>query len=115
MIIVYGISNCDTIKKTFDWLKKNKIEYQFHDYKKTGISKEKLVDWSKKVGWQILLNKNSTTWKNLSQPEQQAATTENAAIKIMMKNNSVIKRPVIETGDVILVGFNDNEFIKQLK
>jgi arsenate reductase len=115
MITVYGIPNCDTIKKTLDWLKKNKIEYEFHDYKKSGISKEKLSAWSKKVGWEVLLNRKSTTWKSLSPQEQQAVTTQASAIKEMMKNNSIIKRPVIESGDVILVGFNDNEFIKQLK
>ena len=115
MITVYGIPNCDTIKKTQDWLKKNKIDYRFHDYKKEGISKEKLSAWCKKAGWEVLLNKKSTTWKALSPEEQQAVTNDASAIKVMMKNNSIIKRPVIEKGDVILVGFNDNEFIKQLK
>jgi len=115
MITVYGIPNCDTIKKTKDWLDEHKIKYEFHDYKKSGISKEKLTAWINKTGLEILLNKKSTTWRNLSEKEQQQANNQAAAIKIMMENNSIIKRPVIEAGDVILVGFNETEFIKQLK
>ena len=115
MITVYGIPNCDTIKKTRDWLDEHKIEYTFHDYKKSGISKEKLSAWSKKVGWEILLNKKSSTWRNLSPDEQKKVTSEITAIKVMMENNSIIKRPVIENGDVILVGYNEEQFIKHLK
>ncbi len=115
MVTVYGIPNCDTIKKTQDWLKKNKIEYSFHNYKSDGISKEKLSAWCKKIGWELLLNKKSTTWKSLTPQEQENATTQTAAITIMQQNNSIIKRPVIEAGNVILVGFNETEFIKHLK
>ncbi|UAY52102.1 ArsC family reductase [Ferruginibacter albus] len=115
MITVYGIPNCDTIKKTQDWLKKNKVEYSFHNYKTEGISKEKLAEWCKKVGWEILLNKKSTTWKSLTPEQQESATNQTAAIKIMQQNNSIIKRPVIEAGNVILVGFNETEFSKHLK
>ena len=115
MITVYGIPNCDTIKKTLDWLKKNKIEYEFHDYKKSGISKTKLSEWCKKIGWEVLLNKKSTTWRSLSPEEQQKVTNQTEAIKVMMENNSIIKRPVIEAGNVILVGYNEEQFIKQLK
>ena len=115
MITVYGIPNCDTIKKTRDWFEKNKIEYVFHDYKKSGITKTKLVDWCNKVGWEIVLNKKSTTWKSLSAEDQKSITNATAAIKVMMENNSIIKRPVIEVEDVILVGYNEEEFIKQLK
>jgi len=115
MITVYGIPNCDTIKKTRDWLDEHKIKYAFHDYKKSGISKEKLSAWSKKVGWEILLNKKSSTWRNLSPDEQKKVTSEITAIKVMMENNSIIKRPVIENGDVILVGYNEEQFIKHLK
>ncbi|MEI9933478.1 MAG: ArsC/Spx/MgsR family protein [Ferruginibacter sp.] len=69
-MIIYGIANCDTIKKTLDWFKKNKIDFTFHDYKKVGISKSKLETWSKQVGWEILLNKKSSTWRSLSAAEQ---------------------------------------------
>ncbi|MES1226902.1 MAG: ArsC family reductase, partial [Bacteroidota bacterium] len=112
---VYGIPNCDTIKKTTDWLKKNKIDFSFHDYKKEGITKAKLATWSEKVGWETILSKKSTTWRELSAEEQAKIKSQSAAIKVMMENNSIIKRPVIEAGDKLLVGFNEEQFIKQLK
>ena len=112
---VYGIPNCDTVKKSLDWLKKNKIDYEFHDYKKSGITKAKLEAWSKKVGWEVLVNKKGTTWRKLTAEEQEKVTTQSAAIKVMMENNSIIKRPVVEAGEKLLVGFNETDFIKQLK
>jgi len=112
---VYGIPNCDTVKKSLDWLKKNKIDYEFHDYKKSGITKAKLEAWSKKVGWKVLVNKKGTTWRKLTPEEQEKVTTQSAAIKVMMENNSIIKRPVVEAGEKLLVGFNETDFIKQLK
>ena len=114
-IIVYGIPNCDTIKKTLDWCKKNKIRVSFYDYKKKGISKEKLAIWCKKVGWESLLNKKSTSWRNMTAKEQAATIDQQSAIKVMMVNNSIIKRPVIEKGDALMVGFNEEEYIKHLK
>jgi Spx/MgsR family transcriptional regulator len=114
-IIVYGIPNCDTIKKTLDFLKKNTIPFEFHDYKKSGISKEKLNAWCKQAGWEILLNKKSSTWRGLSIAVQQKITDQTSAIKIMMENNSIIKRPVIEKGKILLVGFIETEIIKLLK
>ncbi|HTC01442.1 MAG TPA: ArsC family reductase [Ferruginibacter sp.] len=112
---VYGIPNCDTVKKSLDWLKKNKIDYEFHDYKKSGITKAKLEAWSKKVGWEVLVNKKGTTWRKLTREDQEKVTTQSAAIKVMMENNSIIKRPVVEAGEKLLVGFNETDFIKQLK
>jgi len=112
---VYGIPNCDTVKKSLDWLKKNKIDYEFHDYKKSGITKAKLEAWSKKVGWEVLVNKKGTTWRKLTREDQEKITTQSAAIKVMMENNSIIKRPVVEAGEKLLVGFNETDFIKQLK
>jgi len=115
MITVYGIPNCDTIKKTRDWLDEHKIKYSFHDYKKSGITKTKLSAWSKTAGWETLLNKKSSTWRSLSPEAQKKVTNETTAIKVMMENNNIIKRPVIENGDVILVGYNEEQFIKHLK
>ena len=109
-LIVYGIPNCDTVKKTRDWLKKKKIGFQFHDYKKQGIGKVKLEDWCAKVGWEVLLNRKSATWRELSGAEQERATNQPMAIKIMMKNNSIIKRPVIEFGEKLVVGFDEEEY-----
>jgi len=112
---VYGIPNCDTVKKSLDWLKKNKIDYEFYDYKKSRITKAKLEAWSKKVGWEVLVNKKGTTWRKLTPEEQKKVTNQSAAIKVMMENNSIIKRPVVEAGEKLLVGFNETDFIKQLK
>ena len=69
-ITVYGIPNCDTIKKTLAWFKQQKIEVEFWDYKRSGITKQKLSDWCKQVGWEVLLNKKSTTWRSLTIGEQ---------------------------------------------
>ena len=111
-IIVYGIPNCDIIKKTLGWFKKNNIHVEFHDYKNSGIAKEKLTDWIKKAGLELILNKRSTTWRELPVIEQEKITDDTAAIKLMMKNTSIIKRPVIESGDKILVGYDEAAFKK---
>ena len=107
MYMIYGIPNCDTVKKVFTWFKENKIPYEFHDYKKTGISPAKLKAWSGQVGWEVLLNKRGTTWKELDAKTQASITNEKAAIKLMAENTSSIKRPVIEKGDkVMIVGYD---------
>ena len=111
-IIVYGIPNCDTIKKTLDWYKKKNIAVEFVDYKKNGITKEQLAAWSKKVGYEILLNKKSTTWRSLTPETQQKITNEKCAIELMQEYTSVIKRPVVEINGNILVGFNETNFSK---
>ena len=111
-ITVYGISNCDIIKKTLDWYKKKNIPVDFYDYKKYGIKKEKLAEWCKEVGWELLLNKKSTTWRSLSLEDQQKVTNEKMAIQLMMEYTSIIKRPVIEMNNKIIVGFNETYFTK---
>jgi Spx/MgsR family transcriptional regulator len=115
VITVYGIPNCDTTRKAMLLLKKNKIEFSFHDYKKEGISRQKLEDWCNKSGWELIFNKRSTTWRELPETEQKNITSQQAAIKLMMANNSIIKRPVIEIGTKLIVGFNEKEIIKHLK
>ena len=106
-ITIYGIPNCDTIKKTLDWFKQKNIPTIFHDYKKEGISKEKLTAWCKLTGWEVLLNKKSTTWRGLSTEEQSKITSQVAAIQLMKTQNSIIKRPVIEFDGKVLVGFEE--------
>lgn len=115
-MIVYGIKNCNTVKSALDWLKKNKVEFEFHDYKKSGITASKLADWSKQVGWESLVNKRGTTWRLLDEAVQKKIISEKAAIALMLEKTSVIKRPLIEkNGKVILLGFDENEYIKKLK
>ena len=114
-IILYGIPNCDITKKAITWLNKKKISFSFHDYKQQGISKEKLNEWCDKVGLEVIFNKRSTTWRELPGPEQQNAANRQQAIRLMMEHTSIIKRPIIETGNNLLVGFNEEQYNKQLK
>ena len=85
----------------------------FYDYKKYGVKKEKVAQWCKEVGWEVLLNKKSTTWRSLSLEDQQKVTNEKMAIKLMIEYTSIIKRPVIEMNNKIIVGFNETYFTKQ--
>jgi Spx/MgsR family transcriptional regulator len=114
-IILYGIPNCDTTKKAMAWLKKNNIDFSFHDYKQQGISRQKLVAWCNHQGWETIFNKRSTTWRELSDAEQKKVVNQSAAIKLMMENNSIIKRPVIEVDEKLIIGFNEAEITKQIK
>ena len=114
MIKVYGIPNCDTIKKTQQWLINNKVAFEFHDYKKEGITASKLKEWTKLVGWETLFNKKSSTWKKLKEETGQDVSTAADAIKIMQANNSIIKRPVVEFNGALLVGFTEASFKEQL-
>jgi arsenate reductase (glutaredoxin) len=107
MITVYGIPNCDTIKKTLDWLKAHKVDHVLHNYKTEGISKDMLSEWSKQVDWKLLLNKQSTTWRGLTEAQQAKATAKAGALKLLSENPSMIKRPVlVKDGKVLAVGFN---------
>ena len=114
-MIVYGIKNCNTVKSAVEWLKKNKIEFEFHDYKKSSITASKLSDWSKQVGWESLVNKRGTTWRQLDEASQKKVTNEKSAIALMLEKNSVIKRPLVEeNGKVVLLGFDEDEYTKKL-
>jgi len=112
---VYGIPNCNTVKKALDWLKKNEGEFEFHDYKKKGITKEKLKEWSNVVGWETLVNRKGTTWRTLTEEQQQRVTNEKAAIELMIEKPSLIKRPVIETDGKLVVGFEEKDYERDFK
>jgi arsenate reductase len=109
MIKIYGIPNCDTMKKAMKWLNENNLVYEFHDYKKWGVPETELKLWVKNAGWEHVLNKRSTTWKKLSD-KMKNGLNENSAIHIMMQNPSSIKRPVLVDGDRLLIGFKENEY-----
>ncbi|WP_423148894.1 ArsC family reductase [Rubrolithibacter danxiaensis] len=113
-MIVYGIKNCDTVKKALNWLNQHQIQYEFHDFKKLGISEDKLSEWAQKTGWENLINKRGTTWKKLDLQVQQGITTDKAAFTLMQEKTSVIKRPIIESNNVLLFGFDEEAFEKQL-
>jgi Spx/MgsR family transcriptional regulator len=113
---VYGIKNCNTVKNALTWLDGNKVAYDFHDYKKKGITAVALKEWSKQVGWETLLNRKGLTWKQLPESERALIRTEADAIKLMTEKTSIIKRPLLEKdGKVILVGFDEEAYRKALK
>ena len=116
MKTVYAIPNCNTVKKALDWLQKNKIAYEFHDYKKKGITATVLTNWCKQVGWEALINKKGATWRQLPKEIQESITTQKAAIALMMEKTSIIKRPLIEEdGKILALGFDEAEYKKALK
>ncbi len=108
-ITVYGIPNCDTTKKALNWFRKNKIDVVFHDFRQQGVSKDKLHNWSHQAGMNVVLNKRSTTWKNLDEKQQAQAENEEAAIRLLLDHNTLIKRPVIESGKELLIGFDEKK------
>lgn len=110
MIKIYGIKNCDTVKKALSWLAAHKIEYQFHDYKKDGVDEEKLKEFLEKFGQEKLVNRRGTTWKQLSKEEQNKITDSKSALKLMLEKPSVIKRPIVDLGSEQLVGFDVREY-----
>jgi len=112
-VTVYGIANCDVIKKTMDWFRKRGLVVEFHDYKSRGIQKEKIAGWCRQVGWELLLNKKSTTWRSLPAEIQEKITDETTAVALMVEYNSIIKRPVVEMNNKLIVGFNEMNFINQ--
>ena len=109
-ITIYGIKNCDTMKKARAWLEKQSVDYQFHDYKTAGIEKERLEGWVKKAGWETLFNKSGATFKKLPDKDKEGIT-EAKAIKLMLGQPSMIKRPVLELArGRLLVGFMPEEY-----
>jgi arsenate reductase len=101
---LYGIKNCDTMKKARAWLDANAIPYLFHDYKTAGIDRARLQSWAAQVGWETLLNRAGTTFRKLPDAEK-AALSEQTAITLMLAQPSMIKRPVLNLGGKLLVGF----------
>jgi Spx/MgsR family transcriptional regulator len=113
-MIVYGIKNCDTVKKSITWLKNHQIDFEFHDYKSKGISESKLKEWVKQVGWESLVNKKGTTFKQLDDSSKEKIKDASSAIQLMIEKTSVIKRPLIErNGKVVFLGFNEEEYEKK--
>jgi arsenate reductase (glutaredoxin) len=115
-MIVYGIPNCNTVKKARVWLEENGFNSEFHDFKKKGITSEKLNEWCEVFGWETVLNKKGTTWKKLSPDVQQMVTDQRTAIEILLQNNSAIKRPIVEVdGKPMLISFNEGQYSAVLK
>jgi arsenate reductase (glutaredoxin) len=109
-ITIYGIKNCDTMKKARAWLDQRGVDFAFHDYKAAGIERGKLEGWAKKVGWETLLNKAGTTFRKLPDRDKEGLS-ETKAMKLMLAQPSLIKRPVLElSGGKILVGFKPEHY-----
>lgn len=106
---LYGIKNCDTVKKARKWLDENGIDYQFHDFKKDGLDEPLLSRWEKAVGWEALINRRGTTWRKLPEEDRDTISAQTAHA-IMLENPSIIKRPVVERGDDVRVGFSADEW-----
>lgn len=108
-ITIYGIKNCDTMKKARAWLDKAGIDYSFHDYKTAGIDKARLERWSQAAGWETLLNRSGTTFRKLPEADKEGLTAAKA-IKLMLAQPSMIRRPVLEAGQTLLVGFKPEDY-----
>ena len=115
MLTVYGIPNCDTVKKAFDWLKAKNVAYRFHDYKKLGIDEAHLETWCAKLGWEKVLNKSSSTFKALAEADKQDLDVA-TAIRLMIAQPSMIKRPMFETDSFLVAGFKpSDELLENLR
>ena len=108
MITIYGIKNCDTIKRVLTWAEDLGLEHQFHDFRRDGLEEATLRAFVEALGWEALLNKRGTTWRTLT-PKQQASVTEEKAIKLMLEHTSLIKRPVWERGGRYALGFEQSK------
>ncbi|TWR29223.1 Spx/MgsR family RNA polymerase-binding regulatory protein [Mucilaginibacter pallidiroseus] len=111
---VYGITNCNTVKKAIDWLKANNVAYEFHDFKKLGISAEKLAEWDAKAGYEKFLNKQGLTWKQLDPAVKESIKTKDDALALLQQKTSMIKRPVIEKDGFLFFGFDEAAYAKEL-
>lgn len=113
MVIMYGIKNCDTIKKARQFLEKNSIEYEFKDFREDGLNPIQLRAWIRELGWENLINKRSTTWRNLPD-ETKENMDETLAIVVAEDQPTIIKRPVLELPDKVLVGFSEKSYSELL-
>jgi arsenate reductase len=113
MIVIYGIKNCDTMKKARAWLEAHDISYRFHDYKTDGIEKAKLDHWAAQLGWEALLNRAGTTFRKLPEADR-LGLTEKKVIALMLAQPSMIKRPILEAGGNIAAGFRADQYEKLL-
>ncbi len=111
---VYGITNCNTVKKALDWLKAHHVVYEFHDFKKLGVSDEKLKEWDAKAGYEKFMNKQGLTWKQLAPEIKESIKTKADALTLLQQKTSMIKRPVIESGDFLFFGFDEAEYERKL-
>ncbi|MCZ2721695.1 ArsC family reductase [Marinomonas sp. 15G1-11] len=111
MVQIYGIKNCDTMKKTFKWLNESNIQYQFNDYKKNALTPELINEWVEKLGWESLVNKRGTTWRKLDEA-QKNAMSDTLAKTVLLESPSMIKRPLMVKENDIILGFTAENYHK---
>lgn len=109
MTTLYGIANCDTVRKARKWLAAHEVAYQFHDFRKDGLSNQQVKTWAQAVGWETLLNRRGQTWRKLAEQDK-ANLTEAKAIKLMAAEPTLIKRPVLEINKQVQVGFTETDY-----
>lgn len=112
MLTLYGIPACDSVKKARQWLDAHGVAYDFHDYKKKGISREKLDQWLMQLPWEKLVNRNGTTWRKLPDEQKLSVTNSESAASFLQGNTSAIRRPIIENaeGQIVTLGFSENDY-----
>jgi arsenate reductase len=109
-LTIYGIKNCDTMKKARAWLDGRGVAYDFHDYKAKGVEPSRVAGWAREVGWETLLNRSGTTFRKLADDDK-AGLSEKKALALMVAQPSMIKRPVLDLGDRIIVGFRPETYV----
>ncbi len=114
MICLYGIKNCDTIKKARSWLESSGIDYRFHDYRADGLERAQLEAWAAELGWEALLNRRGTTWRTQSEATRNTID-QTSAIALMLEHPALIKRPLLDTGKVRHLGFKAAEYAALLQ
>ncbi|MBQ5938972.1 MULTISPECIES: ArsC family reductase [unclassified Massilia] len=107
---LYGIPNCDTVKKARTWLADNGHDFSFHDFKKQGLSRELVNGWLEQLDWETLVNRKGMTWRNLSDERKAQIVDKASALELMLENPSVIKRPVLEGAGPLNVGFSADQY-----
>jgi arsenate reductase (glutaredoxin) len=105
-VIVYGISNCDQVRKTLVWLRENAVEFRFHDFRLDGIDRSMLERWCTHLPWNALLNRRGLTWRTIDEAARAEAVDQTSAIDLMLAHPTLIKRPVVEVADRLLLGFS---------
>ena len=111
MITIYGIRNCDTMKKARRWLEEHGVEYRFHDYRKDGLDPAALEAWEQELGWESLLNRRGQLWRKLPQAQRDRMDRE-SALRVMLENPGIIKRPLLDLGTRRVVGFKPEEYAR---
>jgi arsenate reductase (glutaredoxin) len=113
VVTLYGIPNCDTMKKARAWLDAHGVDYRFHDYKREGVDETRLRAWVEELGWETLVNRRGTTWRKLPEDVREGMDAE-AAIRVMLETPSIIRRPVLDTGEVRHAGFSETDYERLL-